>query len=421
MKIENNIFFYLCWTNLGVNITNFMLNSSYPIILKEKNINYSNIGIYLSFFSMGQLIGYIWGKTNIIKYGKENVFILSQFLMVIVQLLFGLSTFIDNGIAIGIIVILLRTFQGFTASMLITISYSFISELFLTDEIRIKKLSTLRACSCIGYLLGPLLGSLYIYLVGYNFIFFIDAFLQFFFFIFIIIYFRNHIYKLQNNSNEKIENLVELVDQEIKNYSYLKVFLNIEFSFTFIVILLGVFSYAITIPGNSVHIVESYGISKSISLGILSLFGFSSLLLSIIFSCFTLKLQNVYLIIIGNLCGVIGLAFIGPASFIGNYLFLAIISQCFIGGAYLLSSLKSILEFRKIIKNIHVGIDDKNLNVMSSYMYTILFIICNFFGPIIGGLFDEYLGFQNGMFIFSMFALLVLIFYITIHFLKKLH
>ena len=155
-----------------------LANSAYAIIapflpfeFNRKSIDQSWIGYIFSAYSMAVILG-----SPVVGYlmpviGRRNLIIIGMLIMGTSFILFGLTSYIENNQAAFIILSLINRFlQGLGSSFIQTTMYS-ISTNFYPDN-KETMIGYIEAVTGIGFILGPLLGSLLFYIGGYRFIFF---------------------------------------------------------------------------------------------------------------------------------------------------------------------------------------------------------------------------------------------------------
>ena len=100
-----------------------------------------------------------------------------------------------------------------------------------------------------------------------------------------------------------------------------------------------------------------------------------------------------------------------PLPPISNNIFFVIFGLILIGGGGVFIFNPGLFFLSIEIKNIDNDIDELTANDITSSIHYFTYNICDFFGPILGGIFSSYFGFKSCCFIISFEILFYCIFY----------
>lgn len=372
----------------------------FPSIAKSKGASAFMVGIIFSMYPIGAFIfGFLVGKM-LCKWDKKNFIISSQIFMGVFILLFGYSYLFSWNLLFIMVALISRTGQGSSLGAFQTAAYAYVPE-YWPDEIDFR-IGFLEMTVGLGIGAGPLIGTLFYSLWGYNSIYIGPA---------VLITCFGSIWAYMVLPKNKIREKNEINE----TISISKSFSDKDMWYTFFVLVINYGGFCLMLPEVENKVIEIGGTPEKTSF----LIAFYSL--GYIFSIVILmvsKFENGRCIFFFSLIlSIVGLIFIGLDKIIPLPNFLIFISMSLgnfiVGISSAFALIPNVSENIKILKKIFPDTPKYLLDNMASGIFTAAISLAEFQGPILGGFLCDFFGFSTTLLIYSILELIFLIFYAT--------
>ncbi|KAL4503320.1 hypothetical protein ABPG72_000926 [Tetrahymena utriculariae] len=399
----------------------------FPIEASNYDIGQQMVGIIYSGFPLGAITCIFLIHKQMSLHRKP--FMITGIAFQVIAMIGFATLFLWNSkTAIIYLAFLFRVFQGIGLSMFEAPSLSFLPLLFngQMDE----KIGLMEGIQSIGFMLGPLLGSLFYYFDGYQLVFYAIGGIQFL--ILPITIFWVPDYKqvktslvtskstdrsyvsidLQISLLQRNNSIDDVLDRKI---SYKKSLKNYRIILMFCLIFLTAYGFLFLDSSFALYLDGQFGLDQHTISYIFFASYFCNFFSCKVVSYFSKKQYNsIKICIAGFFISFICYFFLGPAGIlpIQPILGLTIAMRCIISLSQSLVYIPSMKEFFNTLSSIfHLNEDDEQIGDMASTFYVLAQQTGELFGPLIGDSICEYRSFQDATFylgVFNVVAIMIL-------------
>ncbi len=371
----------------------------FPNIAKNRGISASLVGIIFAMYPLGAFIcSFIVGKMLNL-WERKRVIIISEFLMGLSVLTFGLSSLLPINFFFILIALIARTTQGISVGAYGTAAYAFIPD-YWPEEIDIR-IAILEMTVGLGIGFGPLIGALLYEIWGYM-VMFAGPGIMIACFGPIIAY-----YIIPANRKQKEEK------EEEETLSIIKCFSEKEMCYNFLVLVINFAAFTLIMPELENKVIELGGSPVNASIiFVCSQLGYIMCIPFLIFYKFENRKCLFFIALVLSIISLImlGIDFIIPLENKLTMMFMA--AGLFIAGIVdAFSLIPNISENIAILHKIFPNKKKSSLDNMASGMFTAAISLAEFYGPILGGFLSDLYGFSKCCLIYSFVVFIFFIIY----------
>ncbi|EAS00340.2 MFS transporter (macronuclear) [Tetrahymena thermophila SB210] len=398
----------------------------FPLKASDYDIEQQMVGIIYSGFPLGAISCTFLIHKQMSLHRKP--FMITGIVFQVIAMIGFATLFLWNSKSLIIcLAFLYRVFQGIGLSMFEAPSLSFLPLLFnrQLDE----KIGLMEGVQSIGFMLGPLLGSLFYYVDGYQLVFYAIGIIQFL--VLPITFFCVPDYKQVKKSfgtskstdRSSLSNDLQIQlllrnnssDEEASKISYKKSIKNYRIILMFCLIFLTAYGFLFLDSSFALYLDGQFGLDQHAINYIFFASYFCNFIACQIVSYFSNKQYNsIRICIAGFIISFICYLFLGPADIFPfqPILGLTIAMRCIISLSQSLVYIPSMKEFFNTLSSIfHLNQDDEQIGDMASTFYILAQQTGELFGPLIGDSICQYRSFQDATFylgVFNVAAILIL-------------
>ena len=375
-------------------VLNFFLSATYsmpfsifPLIASNKGVSHSLIGLIFSVFPLGSIIPSLIFAKMMKVWGRIKLLFISCLLLGISTILFGLLDRIDSTSVFLALAITSRIVQGMACGGFCTVAYAIIALLY-RDSL-IKKQTFMVLSFTVGVGLGPIIGGGLYEVFNYevaNYVFAAVAFSS-----------LPTLLLLPSAADGQVEEGES--STKISNF-----ILNRRYAATIALIVINFSGFTFIYVSLEEHLKE-FGSGPVITGFFIAELTMSYFLSMILLNFLPKKVDRRIWLILGTMIEFLSFFLVGPDPFLISkespvlYYFIGLgIFLCgFGGGLSILPILPELID----IGRIHISLDDEAVGDVASACNNIGFQIGEFLGPILGGVFGEWIGFGHGASLFG--------------------
>ncbi|KAL4455012.1 hypothetical protein ABPG74_006394 [Tetrahymena malaccensis] len=397
----------------------------FPLKASDYDIEQQMVGIIYSGFPLGAISCTFLIHKQMSLHRKP--FMISGIVFQVIAMIGFATLFLwNNKAAIICLAFLFRFFQGIGLSMFEAPSLSFLPLLFngQMDE----KIGLMEGVQSVGFMLGPLLGSLFYYFDGYQLVFYAIGSIQFI--VLPITFFWIPDYKQVKKSfaTSKSTDRSSLADLQIQlllrnsstddeekfsKVSYKKSFKNFRIILMFCLIFLTAYGFLFLDSSFALYLDGQFGLDQHTINYIFFASYFCNFISCQVVSYFSKKQYNsIKICITGFVISFVCYFFLGPADIMPfkPILGLTIAMRCIISLSQSLVYIPSMKEFFNILSSIfHMNQDDEQIGDMASTFYVLAQQTGELFGPLIGDTICQYRSFQDATFYLGAFNVVAIL------------
>jgi MFS family permease len=399
MSANSNLHFLVIITlNFFLSATYSMPFSIFPLVATNKGVSHSLIGLIFSVFPLGSIIpSLIFAKMMKI-WGRIKLLLISCFLLGVSTTLFGILERFESSTAFIAVAIVSRIIQGMACGGFCTVAYAIIALLY-RDSL-VKKQTFMVLSFTVGVGLGPIIGGGLYELFNYevaNYFFSGIAFVS-----------LPTLFLLPASADGNMEEGES--STKISNF-----LLNRRYAATIGLIIINFSGFTFIYVSLEEHLKE-FGSGPVITGFFIAELTMSYFLSMILLNFLPRKIDRRTWIILGTAIEFLSFFLVGPNPFFISksnpllYYFIGLgIFLCgFGGGLSILPILPELID----IGRIHISLDEESVGDVASACNNIGFQVGEFLGPILGGVFGEWIGFGHGASLFGVFILAYGIIYV---------
>ena len=399
------LFLLLGFSAFFNNLLNFGILPFFPLISKEKNISISLIGIILTINSIGSAVAIL-----LIKYFKDSnpfkLIIKSNLILQLIICIFGFLNKINNENLFCISNALTLFCIGVIRTFGLSYIYGTVGIIYKNNnELQKKRYALAKLIGNSGQIFGTIIGGLLFKFFGYSGMFNILAIIYFIITLLFLFLLRNEI----NNFNEDNFN-------KETNYKISKIYCEKKIYLSFLFLLASAIVGQIIRPGFSIHLKNSFNIENSEVSYYFTFYGIGTTIGNFIVIISMKYFGDITLIYFSFVLGIIGLILVGPTTFIGLPLniYLVVFALTLLGFSKSFINIPNFNFFFNVLFNEEeFSLNEKNSNIIASFINEFIFSFSGISGPFIGGFLTDYLNFADGMFIYALFCSLIFICFIS--------
>ena len=377
-----------------------------PPVANQLGLDEAQIGLILSSYAYGVVLTSILAGEYMHFWNKKKVLVLSHLLLIFGLIIFSSLVYVKSSFVFQLLGVTARLIQGVSGALIYCILFSLIPK-FYPDTLQ-QKLALMEVASGSGIGIGPVIGSIIYNLTGFTASFLSIALILL---LFLLVLIRQDLFSQNSEAHAPLHKTV------IKTYSGAKILSgnkpeHLTYSslskssrmiFSYIMLTMMATSFSIISPVFSLFVKEKYDIDPSGASLVLSI----CMAFYVIPSFFTEYIMNpkydrrMY-IIFGVVSQSLGLILISGSFFLAQKLYLLVIGLILLGFGTYLSNIPAIPELMDICREVHPLEESDIVSDFASGMYNGLWGIVEFLGPILGGVFTKYFGFNHAIEIYSL-------------------
>ena len=329
--------------------------------------------------------------------GKKRVLLAGYILMSISMFIFAMINFIENVWIFLSVALFSRLIGGLAVVCGLNVILSYVPQLFPNDEVE-ETIGLMESASGMGYLIGPLIGSI-LYISGnYNVPFIAFA-------IAIVILAPFLLKNLPADDNYKPADGKLHLYKAVSNFKIISILLGILYS-----------GFNVTYLETSLtnHYMLDFNIAPKYIGFVSATPVFISIIGNILFGKIPKWIDRKLFLFLGILGFSIANLFIGPSKVIPfpNSAYLSIFGVFLIGLFYPLILIPTIIELINEIEDSGIESNPKAINDISSCLYNGFSSLGSSIGPIFGGYLQNNISFRHSYEIFSGIGIIILTFFI---------
>ena len=362
----------------------------FPVLGQKISLSENLLGWIISLYSLANFIITPFTPQLIFKFGRKNLFYLTNIGEALATIIYGLLIYVNNYYLFIFIVFTIRFIHGMCGGNVSTLIYSIGVSLSSPEEL-VATLGYLEIAWSLGVSIGPVLASALYHFGGYSLTFYSIG-LSFF----IPIYFIN------------ILNISDEISEESPNFFK---FFNFEMFNNFVPTVVYQISQTYYFPSLTYHLTEKWNLSIESS-SLFFMIGMAAYLL--ILQVLKKILGNLGLILtifLGQVVIIFGPPFVYPLEFLPQSLLCIIFGLALLGSSGAFTCVAVIIQYGKIAKNIDKNLDDSTANDIASAVFNLAINFGDFLGPVYGGFISTHFGFKKSNIYMSVMAFINSIYY----------
>jgi len=380
----------------------------FPLQAKLRGIRELWIGIVLSSLAVGNILGTLVVNQLTKNFTKKRILVVNTILLVFVVGGFGVVDLSSNNTLFIAVSLIFRMVQGIEFGINVIILSTMTTMMYPCEKEMIEKISSLNIWIQLGFMAGPILGSIMYNLFGYIWMFVILAALLLISLILLLVFFPKDETIFEPSSSSALNTDS---DKEYKLFAPLK---SKNFAFTFFFTTLTQMAYLYMTTGYSIHMETDFHLSSEVIGFVYPSGSLIIVLICLFYGKVNWKVGGVFHFILAAILMIIGLITVGPSTVIGlpNQLWISIIGLEIIYLAQSFNILPQLPVFIELISDFDPTIPERDLKQIASSYRNLFYSIISLIGPSLGGLMTDLVGYSAAMAAYGGFLLVFMILFI---------
>lgn len=362
----------------------------FPVLGKKISLSENLLGWIISIYSLANFIITPFTPQLIFKFGRKNLFYLTNIIEASATIIYGLLIYVNNYYFFIFITFIIRLIHGMGGGIVSTLLYSIGVSLSSPDEI-VTTLGYLEIAWSLGVSIGPVLASALYHFGGFSLPFYTIGAL-----FFIGIYYIQILNISDENSDE--------------SPNFFK-FFNLEMFTNFIPTVVFQIAQTYYFPSLTYHLTDKWNLSIETS-SLFFMIGMAAYL--VILQILKKILGNFGLLLtifLGQIVIIFGAPFVYPLNFLPQSLISIIFGLALLGSSGAFTCVAVIIQYGKIAKSIDHSLDDSTSNDIASAVFNLGINFGDFLGPVYGGFVSTNFGFKYSNIYMSVIAFIDAIYY----------
>ena len=362
----------------------------FPVLGRKISLSENVLGWIISLYSLANFIITPFTLQLIFKFGRKNLFYLTNIIQAIAIFIYGLLIYVNNYYFFLFITFTIRIIHGMSGGIVSTLIYSIGVSLSSNEEI-VTTLGYLEIAWSLGVSIGPVLASFLYHFGGFSLPFYTISAL------FLIVIFNIHILNISDEINGDSQNFFK--------------FFNLEMFTNFVPTLVFQIAQTYYFPSLTYHLTEKWNLSIEAS-SLFFIVGMAAYLIVLqilqkILGSFGLILT----IFLGQIVIILGAPFVYPLGYLPQSLLSIIFGLALLGSSGAFTCVAVIIQYGKIAKSISPLIDDSTSNDIASAVFNLGINVGDFIGPVYGGFVSTNFGFKYSNIYMSVIAFINCIYF----------
>ena len=375
-------------------------------IALNKGISVQYIGIIISSYCFGGLFINTLCSDIFKIISKRNLLIASKIILFFCTFTTSFIQEMNNILIFSSVNIMIRFFIGISYAISFGCVSSIIQDIYIN---KLQKISYIEVILCLGLSGGFLIGGVFYSIIGFKNTFLLISAL-------IIVLFLITIFYLNEETIEKNREVKEInTSLKKEDLSWSLVLRSPRILSLYLQFICVSTSLLIYVPGFSLYLKNQYGLNERESSYIYSFRLLTNMIFSLIFSKINWKISLQAQIVLSNFFSGLSICFLGPSNFIflvPKKLIVSIFSMFFLSIFSVFSIVPFMSEIFDLIKKINTKFSSFQCNIMTSLIFSSAWNLAELFAPIFYGYLTKYFGYEDGIFFYGCFMMVVALIHI---------